>query len=214
MKKPQSLQNKKLSSVNIHQKRKSAHKQILVAVIAFMILFICSVTYAASAGTLFMRGSIARDVNLSVKMQDAYIIGGARTGETLTVSVANNYQLMDINVRLMHPGDVRTIIFHVSNDGNQAARVMYVEYEHPNEVTSGLIVEYPDDIPESPNLNGTVFMPGTYSEDYMIVVRWDSASTDVPTGITYPFRLIMHYQNAACLQADGTDICEETGTQP
>lgn len=198
--------------LNMRKRRKTAHRRILVAVVVFAMLFVGSVAYAASTGALFIRGSIARDVNLSVKMQDAYIIGGARVGETLTVSVANNYQVMDINVRLMNPGDVRTIIFHVLNDGNQAARVMYIEYDHPDETTSGLLVEYPDDIPESPNLNGTVFMPGSYSEDYMIVVRWDANATTVPTGITYPFRLIMHYQNAACLLADGTNICDQTGT--
>jgi hypothetical protein len=86
-------------------------------------------------------------------------------------------------------------VFRIENNGNQAARITNFTVSADDNNT-GLAVVWPDQISNGYGLQNTLFIPGSVSENYEIIVRWDTETADVPTGVVRRFQIIMDYENA------------------
>jgi hypothetical protein len=93
------------------------------------------------------------------------------------------------------PGDSRTIQFQIHNTGSQAVRILNIVTTQ-DDISTGLRVQWPDDILESANLSNYVLLPETTSESFLIHINWDASAINVPSGQFRYFGFTLDYQDA------------------
>lgn len=184
------------SSHDLRRKKESTKRRVTFAICIFSVLALVSSVYAAQSGWFVFRGVVARTQNMDVRFANAQFIGLPRNGESIVISTANDYKSFSISAQLMMPGDSRAVQFQVQNIGNQAVRLLNISTTQDNSQTTGLVVQWPDDIPESPNLTNYVLIPESMSDTFLIYISWDSSATSVQAGQFRYFTLTMKYQNA------------------
>ena len=162
----------------------------------FIILMFFSSVYAASYGWFVFKGTVARTQHMDIRFVNADFIGSPRIGENITISVVDDYKTISISSQLMMPGDSRAIQFQIQNIGNQAVRLRNIISISASLEQTGLKVEFPDDIMESPNLHNYVLVSNTISDTFLIYISWDATAVNVQSGVFYNFSLTFNYQNA------------------
>jgi hypothetical protein len=181
------------STFNLQKQRRTNRRKIIVVLSVLLGLFATSVVYASIVGTITLQGTLSRSANLSLRLTDAQIVDGERNGEFLTISAADDFRIMHFGVVLTGPGDSRRLTFRVENNGNQAARVIDL---YTTDTSYDLTVLWPDDISTSPNLLGTLLVPGSVSDPFEILVEWNPAAVNSPGNTIHSFQIIMDYESA------------------
>lgn len=184
------------SDQEMYRKKANLKYKLLFVGCFFFIITLISAIYAAEYGWFVFKGSVARTQNMDIRFANAELIGLPRAGESVSISTIDDYKVINISVQLIMPGDSRAIQFQIENIGNQAVRLkdLYAASTAP-EIT-GLIVEFPDDIPESPNLKDYVLVSNETSDHFLIYITWDANATNVESGVFRDFSLTFKYQNA------------------
>lgn len=183
-------------SYEIYKNKSNLKYRIILIGSFFIILTLISSIYAANYGWFVLKGTVARTQNMDIRFADAKLIGLPRVGESVTISVVDDYKIINISVQLMMPGDSRAIEFKIQNIGNQAVRLKNIVSMSDSVQNTGLKVEFPDDITESANLKDYVLVSNETSDVFLIYVTWDANATNVQTGVFRDFFLNLEYQNA------------------
>lgn len=184
-------------SHSTHKAKQAARSKVIVSIAAILVLVLASSAYAASVGWLTFGGTITRTPNLDVRFANASFVGTPRAGESVTISASDDYKKLNISTALIMPGDSRVVQFQIQNMGNQAVRVLNVVASQDDRSSTGLHIEWPDDITTSPNLTNYVILPNATSSTFTMRISWDSSATNVLSGEIRSFSLTVNYQDAS-----------------
>jgi hypothetical protein len=183
-------------SVNNHKKKCGGRIKLLVAIGVFTAVFLTSTAYALSSGWIVMQGVVSRTENIDVRFANARFVGEPRIGEFVVISSADNQRSFTITAQLMMPGDSREVSFQVINTGNQAIRLLDIQTVQDDPSVTGLMIQWPDENPNSPSLTNYLLVSGATSDTFRIRIEWDANVSNAPTGLFNTFTLTMNYQNA------------------
>jgi len=182
--------------ITTYNKRQKGRRKLVVAICIFAFVALASTVYAMGSGWFVMQGVVARTENISVRFVNADFVGVPRIGENVFISAADDHRSFSITTQLMMPGDAREVTFQIQNTGNQAVRLINIQTEADDTATSGLVIFWPDEIADSPNLSNLILVSGATSDLFRIRIGWDPNAVNVPTGTFRNFSLTMNYQSA------------------
>ena len=158
-------------------------KSLSTSIIVFISIFCISVIYAALSGNLTMGGTVTfiaqADVELVFTDVDFDSSTEPREGEE--VYLGYDDKTIDIDVRLIFPGDQRKIIFKIQNSEISDAKLGSWETDYPSGETdeiTGIKIIWPD-------LENVVVMGGTIMPNfdyYEVLIEWDVDYYDITPG--------------------------------
>jgi len=175
------------------RKRRSSRMKLWITIGLFAAVTMASSVYAAENGQFNFQGTAARVDLVDVRFSLAQFSDTPRMGEYSYILAGDNFKVVQISCLLLGPGDTRQVQIRINNVGNQAVRLLNIT----TSAAPGLAIQWPDDIPESPNLTNAVLVPGAVSDVYLVNITWDPAQPNITTGIFRDFMLTLDYQNAA-----------------
>jgi len=179
-----------------YKTKQSGRRKLLIAICIFASVFFTSTAYAMSNGFFYMQGTVARTENLDARFINARFTDSPRIGEYAAISALDGQRSFSVSAQLLMPGDFREVAFQIRNTGNQAVRLLNLQYVADNPATTGLIIIWPDDNPNSPSLTNYVLVPGVTSDTFFMQIGWDPNLPGVPTGLFNTFSLTLDFQNA------------------
>gem|GEM_PF-1316940 len=189
---------------DIRKAKQTAKRKIISAIAVFAVLTLVSLAYAASSGSFQFQGIVARGKNIDVRFTNAQFTGLPRIGESVLISTGSDYKQLSISAQLFMPGDSRPVQFQIQNTGTGAVRLVNISTTQDDSANTGLVIQWPDDIPSSPNLSNYIIMPGATSDAFSTNITWDPHATAVPSGQFRRFSLILHYQDASLPLTEGS----------
>jgi len=146
------------------------NKGVAIAMSILMTIFMISVVYAASTGILSMKGTATFvpqvNVELHIINEDFGSFTPSRASEVVEVPEILDYQTMYINVRLLYPGDKRTVVFKIKNVGAISTTLGALATNDPDIETTGVKIIWPD-------LEDVTLLSGETSSEYQIEIEWD-----------------------------------------
>jgi hypothetical protein len=179
-----------------HRNKQAARSKIITAIAALLTLTLVSSAYAASQGWISFGGTVARTHNMGIRFVNASFAGTPRAGETIIIPAAEDYKRLSIATALIMPGDSRVVHFQIQNTGNQAVRILGIATYQDDRYSTGLHIEWPDDIATSPNLTNYVIIPDSMSSVFTMRINWDLNATNVLSSVIRSFSLTINYQDA------------------
>ena len=160
-------------------------KKISVIIAIFILIFVISIVYAASAGVLGISGtatfSSQADVDLSIVDADfsnltpANSVNPAVQDEFVIVPgllEAGDSKTMYIFVDLIFPGDKRIIEFYIENLETVSTKLGPLMKNDPDINSTGVSITWP-------NLEDIVILSGQKSGPYQIEIEWDIAHYNI-----------------------------------
>jgi len=170
-------------------------KGLTLAISILVSIFFMSIVYAASAGALEFDGTAMFAGEVELVFTDASFPSVGSPGaikneltEEVIIQSAWDDKLLDIAVELLYPGDYRIIKFKIANIQALSATITSMQTDEPDPITSGIIVTWPD-------LENVTIIGGQTSEEYEIIIEWESESYGAIPDVYY-ISAILEYEQA------------------
>ena len=146
------------------------NKSIINSIFIFATIFMAILVYAAFTTDLSFGGTVVRPANVNLEIIDADFSSSApaKSQEESVYIDTTTYKTLNIDVKLLQPGDRRVIQFKIQNTETVPTTLGALQTNDP-EVESGIVINWP-------NLNGVTIEPGQTmpsSGYYEIEIEWD-----------------------------------------